>query len=76
MEIRFTLHSRLRMKQRGTNEAEVIQVLAKSNSVESGKEGTMIATKIIDDKELCIVYLPKIEYNVVITVYKRRTKRR
>ena len=76
MEIRFTLHSRLRMKQRGTNEAEVIQVLAKSDSVESGKEGTMIATKNLNDKELCIVYLTKIEYNLVITVYKRRKKKR
>jgi hypothetical protein len=76
MEIRFTLHSRMRMKQRGINEAEVIQVLAKSDSVESGKEGILVATKNLDDKELCIVYLPKIEYNLVITVYKRRKKRR
>jgi hypothetical protein len=76
MEIRFTLHSRLRMKQRGMKEAEVIQVLTKSNSVESGKEGNMIATKNLNDKELCIVYLTKIEYNLVITVYKRRKKRR
>jgi hypothetical protein len=64
------------MKQRGINEAEVIQVLAKSDSVESGKEGILVATKNLDDKELCIVYLPKIEYNSVITVYKRRKKRR
>jgi len=76
MEIRFTLHSRMRMKQRGINESEVIQVLAKSDSVESGKEGTLIATKNLEGKELCIVYLPKIEYNLVITVYKRRKKRR
>jgi hypothetical protein len=51
------------MKQRGINEAEVIQVLAESDNVESGKEGTMIAIKNLDDKELCIVYFPKIEYN-------------
>jgi hypothetical protein len=64
------------MKQRAINEAEVIQVLAESDNVESGKEGTMIAIKNLDDKELCIVYFPKIEYNSIITVYQRRKKRR
>ena len=76
MEIRFTLHSRLRMKLRGIDEKEVLKTFTESNWKETGKEGTEIAIRVLNDKELCIVYLPKTDYNLIITVYKRSKKRR
>ena len=69
MEITYTLHARMRMLERVINEKEVEYILSNPDFVDEGRDKTLIASKIVGDKIIKIIYSLQGNKIIAITVY-------
>ena len=69
MEIIYTLHAKMRMLERIINEKEIEYILSNPDFVDAGRYKTLVASKIIGDKIIKIIYILQSNKIIVITVY-------
>lgn len=69
MEIIYTLHEIMRMLDRLINEKEVEFILKNPDFVDEGRDKTLVASKILGDKIIKVIYRLQGNKIFVITVY-------
>jgi hypothetical protein len=69
MEIIYTLHARMRMLERMIDEKEIEFILLNPDFVDEGRDKTIVASKIIGDKIIKIIYSLQGNKVIIITVY-------
>ena len=75
MEVIIVGHARQKMGQYEVSELQVIEALAKPDSILEGKYGRRIAQKRLNGLLLRVVYESHEEWKVVVTVYKAKAGR-
>ena len=69
MEIVYTLHAKMRMLERMINEKEIEYILSNPDFVDEGRDKTLVASKIIGDKIIKVIYILQGNKIIVITAY-------